>query len=134
MSDQPLTPPAVEYEDIILRELSFGFPGGGTQDITLYPEDALDISGDNIFITFHSMEEKGIPNTPTWRAKVAPGMWISDRYTRHRRVKGTLRPTPEEVSARFRQTQERESKARLQSRIEQLAREGFVGSDYDPNA
>lgn len=134
MSDEPLVPQQPEYEEIVIRELTFGFVGGSVEEITLYPEDsiAIDPAG-NTLITFHSKKEGNLP-APTFSAHPRNSTWQGSRYLMHRRVKGTLRPTPEQVVETFKRNREQERRQKLQEAVTDMIRMGTVGSDYDPNA
>lgn len=89
--------PVTEYEDIHIRELSIGF-SGGVQDLTLYPEDELtaDDQG-NIRVIFHTL------GGGEFVAYAGHTQWHSERLIPHRRVKGTLRPTPADTWKRYRE-------------------------------
>lgn len=120
----PLTPRAPDYEDITLREVTLGF-ASGPQDITLYPEDELHLDGEGRIrsITFKSMGS----GHDTFVVYPGQAQWHSLRHTPHRRVKGTSRPTPEQLMARFKEREQQEKQARLQKRLRQLADDGLIG-------
>lgn len=130
MSDEPLVPQQPEYEEITVREVSIGFVGGA-QDLTLYPEDELhlDISTGQIQAIYFKTMGQDFQFMPY------PGQvqWHSIRHLPHRRVKGTLRPTPEQVIETFKRNREQERRQKLQEAVTDMIRMGTVGSDYNPN-
>jgi len=123
MTDDPETPgsplrPVKEYEEITIRELSVGF-SGGTQDMTIYPEDKFEADElGNIrveFVTLGGGEFVAYAGHTQWHS-------LKDRI--QKREKGTLRPDPAAIVREFQEEEKRRKEEELRRFYNEVPAEG----------
>jgi hypothetical protein len=113
---RPVTP---EYEDITIRFLTVGF-SGGTQELTLYPEDVMESDdAGNIRVVFHTDEEA------EFVAYAGHTQWHGLKRVSHKRQVGTLRPNPTQM------IREREERRKEAYRLDMESRRRRLESDVD---
>lgn len=113
--------PTQDLEDITVRLLSIGF-SGGSQDLTLFPEDEMEADAQgNIRISFGSLDGGG-----EFVAYAGHTQWHSIKTVPFKREVGTKRPDPARIMREFQERKRRNREAKvekLRAKLSELERE-----------